>query len=306
MAGTQPPRPPSGMRARSGQDVAPRRIGSNDLEPRAADPKGAPALPDEGVREWAGERPTRDEDGSPPVTVVGGDGAQLARSRVPEGQPTPRLAAVERSLHRHRAAAGRAPLVPERLAQLERVVDAWRQAGTRVVLDLGCGTGWSTQALAERHLGDTVIGVDKSSARLARGANGSRSSASSPGPLPTHRFRCDIEELLAFAHHRGLRAEKAYLLYPNPWAKTGQLTRRLYARPAVLDLVAVCKNVEVRTNWWVYAVEAEFALRQLSCAVERHALDVSQSQVVSPFERKYAASGHRLWQIRAAAPPSRG
>jgi 2-polyprenyl-6-hydroxyphenyl methylase/3-demethylubiquinone-9 3-methyltransferase len=53
-------------------------------------------------------------------------------------------------------------LVPARLAHFDEIVGTWRG---RTVLDLGCGGGFMSEALAKR--GATVIGVDPSEAAIA-------------------------------------------------------------------------------------------------------------------------------------------
>lgn len=103
---------------------------------------------------------------------------ERAESKVPEGQPTPRLAWVERAIKRHRAAQ----IDPEYVrAAVERIPASRRDfyaavidemqsaqaAGWRIVLDTGCGTGEST--IHRRQPGQLILGMDKSIERLRRG-----------------------------------------------------------------------------------------------------------------------------------------
>src|SRR5690606_25968454 len=109
--------------------------------------------------------------------------------------------------------------------------------------------------------------------------------------------------------------------YPNPWPKAGQLSRRIHGDASFFDLLRCSARLELRTNWEVYAREFAFALSQararevearplkppsvLADAAGRfqpgdagHPSHSATEYAVSPFEAKYAASGHPLWIVR--------
>ena len=161
------------------------------------------------------------------------------------------------------------------------------------VLDAGCGTGASTLALARRHRGALVIGVDKSQARLDTGR---QLLARADDAMNAILLRCDLVDFWLLAARAGWRFERQYLLYPNPWPKPEYVMRRWPGHPVLPAILACGGTLELRTNWDVYAAEWAEALRVLGpeACVETLAPDG-----LSPFEVKYAASGHRLWRVKA-------
>ena len=166
-----------------------------------------------------------------------------------------------------------------------------RLAAGSFVLDAGCGTGASTFALARRHPSQLVLGVDKSAARLAVGLH-EIDAGSAPGNAIL--LRCELVDFWQLAAAADLRCERQYLLYPNPWPKPDQLMRRWHAHPVLPSLLALGGAIELRSNWRVYAEEFAEALQLAGRPVgfEEFVAD----DPLSPFERKYAASGHALWR----------
>lgn len=173
---------------------------------------------------------------------------------------------------------------------------AFASVGERLVqspfiLDAGCGTGASTLALARRHADALVLGVDKSAARLAVGQ---RLIARGDAPENVLLLHCELVDFWQLAAAAGLRCKRQYLLYPNPWPKAEQLRRRWHAHPVFPTMRKLGGGIELRTNWKIYA--EEFALA-LDVAGIEPALDAfTPGEALTPFERKYAASGHGLWR----------
>ncbi|MFV8755596.1 tRNA (guanine(46)-N(7))-methyltransferase TrmB [Nannocystaceae bacterium ST9] len=216
-------------------------------------------------------------------------------SRVPQGQLGARLDQVARRVRRHLAEPWRHPIADHQRAVFDEL-SAWRAALPRdaiVDLDAGCGTGASTLALARAKPDAWVLGVDKSSDRLAR----SPSSSSRVEPGRTKLLRGDMIDLWHLLDlHAGPRFDTTWLLYPNPWPKPGQLARRWHAHPVFPRILACTRRIELRTNWRIYAEEFAHALALVlgrPVAVEELVPDVP----LSPFERKYQASGHALWRV---------
>lgn len=166
---------------------------------------------------------------------------------------------------------------------------AWRAAAP-LILDAGCGVGWSTLRLAAEFPDHFVMGVDQSSDRLARGK---------PLPLPDNAvlIRADLVDFWRLLAERGARLARHCNFYPNPWPKIGHLARRWHGHavfPVWRELGGV---VECRSNWRLYIEEMAWALGVLAgrpVAAEPYATD----DPVTPFEKKYAASGHALWRCR--------
>ena len=165
-----------------------------------------------------------------------------------------------------------------------------KRLDTPFVLDAGCGTGASTLALARRFPQHTVLGVDKSAVRLARGQR-ALARAKVPNAVLLH---CELVDFWQLAHRAGLACVEQYLLYPNPWPKPEHLKRRWAAHPVLPAMLALGGRLELRSNWRVYAEEFTAALRiagrPAACA------PFKPEAPLTPFEHKYAESGHTLWR----------
>jgi tRNA G46 methylase TrmB len=169
------------------------------------------------------------------------------------------------------------------------------------VVDAGCGTGAGSIALARAWPDLLVLGVDKSAARLATGA---RLLSLPDAPANAMLLRCELVDFWQLAAAAKLRCARQYLCYPNPWPKPQHLMRRWHAHPVLPSLLALGGVIELRSNWQVYADEFAQALRIAGwqAQVEAYAAPAP----LTPFERKYAASGHALWRsvgiVGGAAP----
>lgn len=165
------------------------------------------------------------------------------------------------------------------------------------ILDAGCGTGASTFALAQEFPRQLVLGVDKSQARLAIGQ---RLTAENRAPSNATLLRCELVDFWQLAAAAGLRCERQYLFYPNPWPKPAQLKRRWHAHPVLPSLIALGSIVELRTNWRVYA--EEFAEAMGFLGIHAQSENFAPEKAMTPFEAKYLASGHALWRCVAHLP----
>ena len=189
-------------------------------------------------------------------------------------------------VEKHRKHAWQQPIHVASRAAFESVLK-WLNAGQPLILDSGCGTGHSTRRLAENNPDARLLGIDQSAARLGR-------APELPANARLIRARCEDIWRLLKAH--GFSVQQHYVLYPNPWPKPGHLNRRWHAHPAFPDLLALGGRLELRCNWKIYADEFRAALKMYG---------FSSSQVVSfetdlpltLFERKYADSGHSLYQL---------
>lgn len=212
----------------------------------------------------------------------------------PQSGPHPRLVEVVR---RHLATPSRAPVPAHTREAFEQVAARLAREPTRpIVLDSGCGTGASTRALAITHPEAWVIGIDRSAARLARGP------LASPATMPPNLLlaRAEAAAFWRLARVACWRLRRHWLLYPNPWPKPEHLMRRWHGHPAFADLLALGGEIRLRTNWRVYAEEFALALGVAGVAATLGPVDASTDSL-SPFEAKYAASGHDLGEVRAEA-----
>jgi tRNA (guanine-N7-)-methyltransferase len=201
---------------------------------------------------------------------------------------------VEALVRRHLAQPFRKPILDFNRAAFAATLAAragWNPQAP-LILDAGCGVGWSTQRIAAAFPDHFVVGVDRSVDRITRGK---------PLPLPENAvlIRADLVDFWRLLAESGIRLARHYNLYPNPWPKIGHLARRWHGHavfPVWRELGGV---LECRSNWRIYIEEMAQALTILAgqpVDVEPHATD----DPTTPFEAKYLASGHDLWRCRVA------
>jgi tRNA G46 methylase TrmB len=188
-------------------------------------------------------------------------------------------------------------------------IDVYRQLvalapfadGSPFMLDSGCGTGSSTQALAADHPGQLVIGVDQSSARLAR--SGVSTSIHQSGNCVL--VRAELATFWRLLLKDGLKPVRHFLLYPNPWPKPGHLARRWHGHPVFPDLLSVGGDIELRCNWDIYALEFAQAV-QLATGAPLKVQRIRPKTAISPFEKKYMDRGHALYAVTVPGSVSAG
>ena len=226
----------------------------------------------------------------------GGLIAVRANSRVPTSAQTGIHEHLEALLERHRRAPFRKPYADYNRAAFAASIGRWRRAApdAPLILDACCGTGESSLALAALFPGHYVIGVDQSVIRLRR-----RLAAQDGGgvPLPSNVgfVRADLVDYWRLLRDEGIRLARHYLLYPNPWPKIGHLSRRWHGHPVFPAVLELGGMLECRSNWRIYVEEFCLAVGVLSgrdAVCEPFVPDAP----LTPFERKYLASGHALYR----------
>ncbi|MGN6390394.1 MAG: tRNA (guanine(46)-N(7))-methyltransferase TrmB [Burkholderiaceae bacterium] len=214
--------------------------------------------------------------------------------------PHQRLAEI---VARHAAAPFRKPVAEHGRRAFETAAASWHAAGgAPLILDAGCGVGLSTRRLARRYPDHFVLGVDRSADRLGRQVHWD-------GEAPANMLllRADLVDFWRLVHAAGIRLARHYLLYPNPYPKPAQVQRRWHAHAVFPTLLALGGVFECRSNWRVYVDEMAAALRQAAgvpVSVEAIAPCgvAGDDAPLTPFEEKYAASGHALWRCAAILP----
>jgi len=203
---------------------------------------------------------------------------------------------LEALVRRHIAHPFRKPILDYNRAAFATALaarDAW-QPGAPLILDAGCGVGWSTQRIAEMYPEHFVFGVDQSVDRISRGR---------PLPMPENALliRADLVDFWRLLAENGIRLARHYNLYPNPWPKIGHLARRWHGHAVFPVWRELGGELECRSNWRIYIEEMAQALTLLTgqpVATESWQTD----DPMTPFEKKYLASGHELWRYRASLP----
>ena len=201
---------------------------------------------------------------------------------------------LERVVLRHRRTRFKRAIAAHSMRAFRSIDHDVHSSDLRVIIDSGCGGGESTRALAAQYPHALVIGVDKSAVRLAHAK-----ALATAAPLSNLRFvRAELGDFWRLAADHRWPVEAHYLLYPNPWPKKKHLMRRWHGHPALMDLIRLGGRLEVRSNWRTYAEEFVVALKLLGFA-GAELMAWRPERVVSPFERKYLASTHRLFRVTA-------
>ena len=160
-----------------------------------------------------------------------------------------------------------------------------------IILDSGCGIGYSSQLLAEQHPEHWVLGIDQSVHRLAKAEQQKQ-------PDNLLLIRANLIDFWRLAVAAKWILDKHYLLYPNPWPKKQHLKRRWHGHPVWPDLVALGGQLELRTNWLIYGLEMHRAL-ELSGIEADSVESFSPETYLTPFEQKYHLSGQELYRLTA-------
>ncbi len=195
-------------------------------------------------------------------------------------------------LERHRRGTYARPIAAHTRAAFAWVQETIGPQRRPLLLDAGCGVAEATRELARRHPECWIVGVDRSAHRLGK------AGWTEPGLRSGNLVlaRAELVDFWRLARAAGWRLERHFLLYPNPWPKPGHLVRRWHAHPVFETVLALGGRLELRTNWRVYAEEFALAVEFFGhgpASLERF----EPRAEVTPFERKFAASRHRLYRV---------
>jgi tRNA G46 methylase TrmB len=146
----------------------------------------------------------------------------------------------------------------------------------------------STAVLAAQHPEALVVGIDQSASRLAKHQVLGHHNYLLLQAEAESFWRCLVEAEIPLAAH--------WMLYPNPWPKASQLRRRVHGHGAFPLLAKLGGQLEMRSNWQVYATEFAQAadLIGLSGTLETFTPDPPHTL----FERKYHERGQTLWRFQ--------
>ena len=207
---------------------------------------------------------------------------------------------LEQYLRRHLAKPWSQPFHRPSLEVYRRVTAEYGFSGGRpFLLDSGCGTGRSTQLLAERYPDQLVIGVDQSEARLAKSGMKHDIIQGQNWIL----LRAELATFWRLLLRDGLIPAAHFLLYPNPWPKAGHMKRRWHGHPVFPVLLSLGGEIEMRCNWQIYAQEFAFAVSLatgMNIEVESFQREEKTAKAISPFEQKYLERGQDLYSVKVS------
>jgi tRNA (guanine-N7-)-methyltransferase len=199
---------------------------------------------------------------------------------------------LESKIKKHLANPFRKPYRPfsgELFHQADEIV---KNNNASIILDSGCGTGESSLLLSQQHPDNLIIGIDKSEKRLDKFINDKNFYHKDNLII----IRADVVDIWRMIKQENWNIKKHYLLYPNPWPKKDQLKRRWHGHPVFPEMISLCNEIELRTNWLIYAEEFKFALELVTNKpIEINSIEAKS--FISPFEKKYYESGHELYRV---------
>jgi tRNA G46 methylase TrmB len=166
--------------------------------------------------------------------------------------------------------------------------------GKGIILDMGCGVGESSYHLAHENQDDLIVGIDKSLSRLER-----NNQFKEELPKNLYLMRGELLDLwfLLTTSLEELNKPiiKQYILYPNPWPKKKHIKRRWHGNPIFPFLLQLNCEIELRTNWSIYAEEFSIA-----CGLFDYEITINENFIplnsISPFEKKFLDSKQLLFK----------
>lgn len=204
---------------------------------------------------------------------------------------------LEKVVRRHLNSRFRRPFADFSQRTFDAIDSVVSRHSGPLIIDSYCGVGESTLHLARENPEALVIGIDKSLHRLDKHDREYRANN-----VDNYRLvRADVDDLWRLALQAGWQPVQHYLLYPNPWPKSAHLKRRCHGSPLFPTLLALGGVLELRSNWATYV--EEFALAVKLAGYPAQTERYSPSQPITPFERKYHASGQALWRCTVIASP---
>ena len=203
---------------------------------------------------------------------------------------------VERHVAQHATYLAKRPIAKHTEAAFQTAAEFARSRATPLIIDAGCGTGRSTLKLAERYPDRTVIGVDRSEARLSR---------SNEVPANALLLRAELGDFWRLLNDSELTVEETYLLYPNPYPKTKMLKQRFQGHASLPSLLHACgRRLTIRASWRTYLEEFRVACRRAGelgirpDLVSKGPYELSDlHDPLTLFERKYANAGVPVYEL---------
>ena len=203
---------------------------------------------------------------------------------------------VERHVAQHATYLERRPIAKHTAAAFEKASEFARSRNAPLIIDAGCGTGRSTLKLAARYPDRTIIGVDRSEARLSR---------SQKVPANALLLRAELGDFWRLLNDSNdLTVEETYLLYPNPYPKTKMLKQRFQGHASLPSLLQACgRKLTVRASWRTYLEEFRLACRRAGELGIRRDLaargpyELSEPEGLTLFERKYSKAGVPVYEL---------
>ncbi len=199
---------------------------------------------------------------------------------------------LENSVRKHLTNSFRKPYRPFSAEIFHKTNEIINSLDMPIILDSGCGTGESSHILSKQNTDALIVGIDKSEKRLDKFISNDNFYDKDNLIL----IRADVIDIWRMIKQSNWNIKKHYLLYPNPWPKKNQLKRRWHGHPVFPEMISLCDQIELRTNWQIYAEEYKQAMEIVT---NKNVImdSVETIDFISPFEKKYYDSGHELYRV---------
>jgi len=208
---------------------------------------------------------------------------------------------LEQIVRKHFESAFKKPIAEHTQIVFDEIKDRIENElsqGTSLHFDSFCGTGMSTSILAKNNPEAFIIGIDRSSARLTKTYNDN---------LPNNMMlvQADCVDFWSLAIRANWKLAQHTIYYPNPYPKAKHVKRRSHAHPSYPLLFELGGEIELRTNWRIYADEFMQSFAYASDYLEESSLQYSELDILTfdnesddkymtLFEKKYAEDGQKI------------
>ena len=150
-----------------------------------------------------------------------------------------------------------------------------------LIVDSGCGKGWSSCLLAEQYPHHTILAIDQSQHRLR--------DLEKKAPRNIIIALTDCVDIWRLCLTNQSQVDKHYLLYPNPWPKKKHLMRRWHGHPCFPLLMQLSSHTHVRSNWALYMQEFSQSASMLGKHSHHYPITANRHPLTH-FEAKYFAA----------------
>jgi len=205
---------------------------------------------------------------------------------------------LQKYVLRHQQHAFQRPIAEHTQQAFQHVLDFLQGWKGDFILDACCGVGESTINIANKYPESKVIGIDKSIARLDKHQSYANKSA-----LQHNNYlliQADLNDFWRLMHkyiedNKPVWAlSKQYILYPNPYPKKSQLSKRWHASAMLPYIIALSPHIELRSNWRLYLEEFLQAAQAYGLRGE---IQTVNGEAITPFERKYLQAQQSCYQL---------
>lgn len=173
----------------------------------------------------------------------------------------------------------------------------------KIVLELACGKGEYTLALAKMFPDKKFVGVDIQGERLWQGAG----DATKNKLTNVFFLRTQVESLQNYIKNDSI--SEIWITFPDPFPRLGQIKKRLTS-PRFLnmykDILKKDSNINIKTddkNYYLYSLDS---LKDFGANISQKIADIYQNngiddilKIQTYYEKKHLANNKKIYYIKA-------